>query len=92
MTAIGNLIYIFGGSCGSYYFKDYFIIDTDPPPNISVADFNNISINQYFRGFFNSSKYSDIIFIVEDKQLYAHKIVLSRYEMFNKMFEWEYKN
>ncbi|CAK81295.1 unnamed protein product (macronuclear) [Paramecium tetraurelia] len=92
MTAIGNLIYIFGGSCGSYYFKDYFIIDTDPPPNISVTDFNNISLNQYFRAFFNSPKYSDIIFVVEDKHLYAHKIVLSRYEMFKKMFEWEYKN
>ncbi|CAD8124604.1 unnamed protein product [Paramecium sonneborni] len=92
MTSIGNLIYIFGGSCGSHYFKDFFIIETDPPPQISVLYFNNISINQYFKGFFNQQKYSDIIFLVEDKQFYAHKIILSRYEMFNKMFEWEYKN
>ncbi|CAD8206642.1 unnamed protein product [Paramecium octaurelia] len=92
MTAMGNLIYIFGGSCGTQYFKDFFIIDTITPPNIHILDFNNIQVNNYFKQFYNSPKYSDLIFLVEDQQFYAHKLLLSRYSNFSKLFESDQQN
>lgn len=34
MTVVEDKLYIIGGSCGSSYYRDFFVIDTDPPPII----------------------------------------------------------
>ena len=34
MTLVDDKLYIIGGSCGSSYYKDFFMLDTDPAPEI----------------------------------------------------------
>ncbi|EJK60750.1 hypothetical protein THAOC_18844, partial [Thalassiosira oceanica] len=31
-TGVGRRIYVFGGSCGTDYLNDFFVLDTDPTP------------------------------------------------------------
>jgi hypothetical protein len=35
-TAVNRKIYVFGGSCGSDYLNDFYVLDTDPPPHAMV--------------------------------------------------------
>jgi len=36
-TAVGRSIYVFGGSCGSDYLNDFYVLDTDPAPHAGVT-------------------------------------------------------
>lgn len=33
-TVVDDKLYIIGGSCGSSYYKNFFVLDTDPAPDI----------------------------------------------------------
>ena len=35
-TAVDRRIFVFGGSCGPEYLSDFFVLDTDPPPEVVV--------------------------------------------------------
>jgi len=37
MTVVDDKLFIVGGSCGSSYYKDFFIVDTDPAPEINIC-------------------------------------------------------
>ena len=37
-TAVNRQIYVFGGSCGSDYLNDFYVLDTDPPPHAAVTE------------------------------------------------------
>jgi len=89
-TSVHNrFIYIFGGSCGSEYLSDFFILDTDPPitPIISTH-INPLSlIEKRLHYCFNEKEFSDVTFLVNNKEIYAHRIILSLVsDTFSAMF------
>jgi BTB/POZ domain/Kelch motif len=79
-TAVNRKIYILGGSCGSDYLNDIFVLDTDPPPRSSVTEPNSIQLlDRRLQHFFNNSEFSDVTFLLEGGKyrVYGHKMVLS---------------
>lgn len=79
-TAVNRKIYIFGGSCGSDYLNDFFILDTDPPPSAVVTEVNPLTLmEQRLRHFFNDPEFADVVFVVGESKdkVYGHKMVLS---------------
>jgi hypothetical protein len=87
-TAVGRFIYVFGGSCGTDYLSDFFVLDTDPPPAVKITE--PASPQLYARRlahFYNDEEFADVIFIVEGKKVYGHKLVLSTVsDCFRAMF------
>eukprot|EP01082_Thalassiosira_pseudonana_P005351 g4989.t1 g4989 contig18:399533-401689(-) len=87
-TAVGKHIYVFGGSCGTDYLNDFFVLDTDPPPLMKVTE--PASPQLYARRlqhFYNDEEFSDVTFMVEGRRVYGHKLVLSTVsDCFRAMF------
>ena len=87
-TAVGSCIYVFGGSCGTDYLSDFFVLATDPPPTIKITE--PASPQLYARRlshFFNNEEFADVIFVVEGREVYGHKLVLSTVsDCFRAMF------
>lgn len=77
-TTVGRHIYVFGGSCGSDYLNDFFVLDTDPPPQAFVTESKSLQlVERRLRHFMNDPEFSDVTFIVEGKQVYGHRLVLA---------------
>lgn len=77
-TAVGRNIYVFGGSCGSEYLNDFFVLDTDPPPHACVSEPTSLQLLEgRLRHFFNQEEFSDVTFLVQGQKVYGHKMVLS---------------
>jgi len=77
-TAVHRKIYFFGGSCGSEYLNDLFILDTDPVPKVAVTEPTSVELLKKRLSFFvNEDDFSDVIFIVEGKRVYGHQMILS---------------
>jgi len=75
---VNRKIYVFGGSCGSDYLNDFYVLDTDPPPRASVNEPASLTlVERRLRHFFNDEEFSDVTFVVQDRKVYAHKMVLS---------------
>jgi len=77
-TAVNRKIYVFGGSCGSDYLNDFFVLDTDPPPHSIVNEPTSLQLlERRLRHFFNDEEFSDVTFLVQGQRVYGHKMVLS---------------
>ena len=77
-TAVNRHIFVFGGSCGSDYLNDFFILDTDPPPRAEVTEATSLQLlERRLRHFFNDEDFSDVTFVVQGQKVYGHKMVLS---------------
>ena len=77
-TAVNRKIYVFGGSCGSDYLNDFFVLDSDPPPNAIVTEPTSLHlVERRLRHFFNCEEFADVTFIVQGRKVYGHKMVLS---------------
>jgi hypothetical protein len=77
-TPVNRKIYVFGGSCGSDYLNDFYILDTDPPPHAAVTEPTSLRlVERRLRHFFNDEEFSDVTFIVQGRKVYGHKMVLS---------------
>ena len=76
LTAISNReLLLFGGSSGSQYSNNYYILDTSPPPIIEIAT----KIPEFtFRDLCNNQQFSDVQFLIEGRTVYAHKIIITR--------------
>lgn len=87
-TAVNRKIYIFGGSCGSDYLNDFFVLDTDPPPHALVSEPTSLQLlDRRLRHFFNDEEFSDVTFVVQGQKVYGHKMVLSIVsDIFRAMF------
>jgi BTB/POZ domain/Kelch motif len=94
-TAVNRKIYIFGGSCGSDYLNDFFVLDTDPPPSAVVTEDNPLLLmERRLRHFFNDPEFADVVFVVGDHhdKVYGHKMVLSIVsDCFRAMFTTGFK-
>ena len=76
-TAVNQRIYIFGGSCGSDYLNDFFVLDTDPTPHTTVTEPTSLQlIERRLRHFYNDEEFSDVTFIVEGRRVHGHRMVL----------------
>jgi leucine-zipper-like transcriptional regulator 1 len=77
-TAVNRRIYVFGGSCGSDYLNDFFVLDTDPPPHAVVNEPTSLQlVERRLRHFFNDADFSDVTFVVQGQRVFGHKMVLS---------------
>lgn len=77
-TAVHRKIFVFGGSCGSDYLNDFFVLDTDPPPHALVSEPTSVQLfERRLRHFFNDEEFSDVTFVVQGEKVYGHKMVLS---------------
>ncbi|CAB9509976.1 zipper-like transcriptional regulator 1 [Seminavis robusta] len=77
-TAVNRRIYVFGGSCGSDYLNDFFVLDSDPPPHARVTEPTSLQLlDRRLRHFFNDDEFSDVTFIVQGQKVYGHRLVLS---------------
>mmetsp|Transcript_23008 Transcript_23008/g.33959 ORF Transcript_23008/g.33959 Transcript_23008/m.33959 type:complete len:604 (+) Transcript_23008:356-2167(+) len=77
-TVVNRRLYVFGGSCGSDYLNDFFLLDTDPPPEVLVTE--SASVHLFERRlchFLNEENFSDVTFVVEGQRVFGHKLVLS---------------
>jgi BTB/POZ domain/Kelch motif len=94
-TAVNRKIYVFGGSCGSDYLNDFFVLDTDPPPSAVVTETNSLMLmERRLRHFFNDPEFADVVFIVGENRdkVYGHKMVLSIVsDCFRAMFTTGFK-
>ena len=71
-------LFVFGGSYGTEYLSDFFILDTDPPPMVQVHLPSSMSMmHVLLRDYCNDEQFSDIKFLVEGRVVYAHKVILS---------------
>jgi len=77
-TAVHRKIYVFGGSCGSDYLNDFYVLDTDPPPRATVNEATSSHlIERRLRHFFNDEEFSDVTFLVQGRRVHGHKMVLA---------------
>ena len=77
-TAVHRRLYVFGGSCGSDYLNDFFVLDTDPPPRAALTTPASLQlVEKRLRHFLNADEFSDVTFVVEGRRLYGHKLILS---------------
>ena len=77
-TAVHRRLFVFGGSCGSDYLNDFFVLDTDPPPRATVDEPASLQLfERRLKHFFNDEEFSDVCFVVEGKHVFGHKLVLS---------------
>ena len=94
-TAVGSQIYVFGGSCGSDYLNDFYVLDTDPPPYATVSTDSSLQlIERRLRHFFNDEEFSDVTFIVQGRKVYGHKMILAivsgEYIIFLSLFQLDW--
>ena len=77
-TAVNRKIYVFGGSCGSDYLNDFYVLDTDPPPRATVSEAtSSCLIGRRLWYFFNDEEFSDVTFLVQGRRVHGHKMVLA---------------
>lgn len=93
MTLVGYKLYIIGGSYGQDYLKDVHILDTDPCPEFTLHEsdsLENPTQQKFFKGvlsMLNQEEFSDVIFKVDGKNFYGHRIIISQLsEKFKAMF------
>ena len=90
-TVVNRSLVVFGGSHGSDYINDFFVLDTDPPPVAAVtAPSCTKRLRSNLHDFVNSPSFSDVEFLVEGHRVYGHKVILSLLsERFRSMFSDE---
>ncbi len=77
-TAVNRFIYVFGGSCGSDYLNDFFVLDTDPAayPKVTNPTSQQL-VGRRLKYLCNKEEFADVIFLVEGRKIYAHKMILA---------------
>lgn len=80
-------LFIFGGFDGCKWLNDIRVLDIG---KVEVNEISHVATNtliQNMRTILNKDTFSDVVFDVEDKNIYAHKAILvSQCEHFKAMF------
>lgn len=79
-----NSLYVFGGYDGQMRLNDFWQFKLATEVNIDIPSSSLVSD---LHGFLNEQKLSDVTFMVEDKPVYAHKILCMRCSYFRAMFD-----
>lgn len=75
---IDRRLVIFGGSHGSKYLGEMFVLDTDPVPTPLVSAPSCVQlVGSHLRQYLDREEFADVTFIVENKPVHAHRLVLS---------------
>ena len=87
-TVVQRWLFVFGGSYGSDYLNDFFVLDTDPPPEVTVESPSALTtLTHNLRSYADTEEFSDVTFIVEGRPVYGHRVILSMAsERFRAMF------
>jgi hypothetical protein len=70
-------LFIFGGFDGCKWLNDICILDIG---KLEENEINNEAVNsliQNMRKIINNPQFADVVFLVEGKQIFAHKAILS---------------
>jgi hypothetical protein len=88
-TLIEGKLYFYGGSCGKEYLEEIGVLDVCPAPEIYVD--KQKGVRDIILGLseqINCKDYADVTFQIENKEFYAHKVVLAcMSEHFRAMFK-----
>lgn len=58
--------------------NDFFVLDTDPAPQATVHEATSLQlIERRLQHFFNDAEFADVIFVVQGRKVYGHKLILS---------------
>lgn len=80
-VVIDRRLFISGGACGAQYYGKgkWFILDTDAPPAMSMATAPLCadSVRKVMSEYLNKEQFSDVVFVVEGRRLFAHRIILT---------------
>mmetsp|Transcript_13575 Transcript_13575/g.31683 ORF Transcript_13575/g.31683 Transcript_13575/m.31683 type:complete len:551 (-) Transcript_13575:450-2102(-) len=79
----GDSMYVFGGYDGSNRLNDF--VEFHFGLNLLACDIPPSSLVQDLRSLVNNEEMSDIVFMVEDQPVYAHKILCMRCTYFRAM-------
>ena len=68
-TAVSRFIYVFGGSCGSDYLNDFFVLDTDPAetPKLTKPTSQQL-VGRRLKYLCSNEEFSDVIFLIDGQQ------------------------
>mmetsp|Transcript_28647 Transcript_28647/g.28289 ORF Transcript_28647/g.28289 Transcript_28647/m.28289 type:complete len:255 (+) Transcript_28647:353-1117(+) len=86
--AIGNKqLYVFGGFDGNKWLNDVFVLDVGKLEASEIAGEAVTNLITNMKKLVNNSTFSDVTFIVEGQEIYAHKAILvEQSEHFKAMF------
>lgn len=63
-SVVDRKLFVFGGSYGSEYLNDFYVLDTDPPPRAAISYASSTQTLQHsLKHFMNSPEFSDIAFV-----------------------------
>ena len=67
---------------------DFFVLDTDPAPLMKITEPPSPQLYAHrLQHFYNDEEFSDVTFLVEGRQVFGHKLVLSAVsDCFRAMF------
>jgi len=80
-VVVDRNLFISGGACGTQYYGKgkWYILDTDAPPIIEVAAAPVCadSVRRVMSEYLNNEQFSDVVFVVEGRRLFAHRMLLT---------------
>jgi len=90
-VVVDRRLFISGGACGTQYYGKgkWFILDTDAPPSMQTASAPLCaeSVRRVMSEYLNREQFSDVVFLVEGRRLYAHRILLTLFsDYFRRAF------
>lgn len=63
-SVVDRKLFVFGGSYGSEYLNDFYVLDTDPPPRAAISYASSTqTLQRSLKHFLNSDEFSDISFV-----------------------------
>jgi N-acetylneuraminic acid mutarotase len=69
-------LYIFGGFDGNKWLNDVNILDVVKLEDNAIAVEASVNLAQNMKKLINNELFSDVTFVVEGRQIFAHKVIL----------------
>lgn len=89
-VAVDRRLFISGGACGTQYYGKgkWFILDIDAPPAMETAALPlcEESVRKVMSEYLNTEQFSDVVFVVEGRRLFAHRVLLALFSDYFRRF------
>mmetsp|Transcript_22258 Transcript_22258/g.71653 ORF Transcript_22258/g.71653 Transcript_22258/m.71653 type:complete len:457 (+) Transcript_22258:2-1372(+) len=77
-VAVGQSVFIMGGSSSASYLTAIYSLDVDPPPEVAVKSPGPLeALQQHLADFVGSEEFADVVFVVEGRRIPSHRILLT---------------